>query len=365
MPEPTTALVDVARLRFDPMNPRFMADADVRKDDDRSVIRHLLEHVDLRELILSIATNGYINIEPLVGLPVPHSDDFYVLEGNRRLAALKVIGSQELQRDFAVKLPAIDEGKRHTFNKVSIYLVKDRRDARSFIGFKHINGPYRWDALAKATFAKEWLRDAPDTSIDDIAQRLGDNHRTVARQLLGLYTLEQARDNGFRDEDRLGGKRLAFSHLYTAMARPNFRKYLGLSEQDSDDDLKPNPVPADHLSQLHNVMTWLYGSRSEHVRAVVVSQNPDLNRLNNVLGSPVGTKILEEEKNLDNAEQASTPAIDRFSSALVQASRSVQDALASVGGYDGDAALLDTAKLLAANARALYDAMRSHNSAST
>ncbi|MEZ5284996.1 MAG: hypothetical protein R2712_09350 [Vicinamibacterales bacterium] len=30
--------------------------------------------------------------------------------------------------------------------------------AREFIGFKHINGPHKWDAIAKARFAANWYR---------------------------------------------------------------------------------------------------------------------------------------------------------------------------------------------------------------
>jgi len=37
--------------------------------------------------------------------------------------------------------------------EVRVRWVDDRAEARSFIAFKHINGPFKWDALAKAKYA--------------------------------------------------------------------------------------------------------------------------------------------------------------------------------------------------------------------
>ena len=98
--------------------------------------------------------------------------------------------------------------------KIRVKWVNNRTEARAFIGFKHINGPFKWDALAKAKFAAAWFEDGGD--VVTISRTLGDNHNTVRRLVNGWYALRQASDDGFDREDR-SKARFAFSHLYTAL----------------------------------------------------------------------------------------------------------------------------------------------------
>ena len=69
----------------------------------------------------------------------------------------------------------------------------------SYIGFKHINGPHRWDALAKARFAATWYRKERKhgLTLEKIAQRLGDRHDTVVRLVNGIFVLDQAEEKRF------------------------------------------------------------------------------------------------------------------------------------------------------------------------
>src|ERR1035438_10451118 len=95
---------------------------------------------------------------------------------------------------------------------------------------KHINGPHKWDALAKARFAADWYKNEKDKglTIAKIARRLGDNHDTVVRLVNGMFVLDQAADAKIYDiQDRYPGKRFGFSHLYTALTRPGYREFLG------------------------------------------------------------------------------------------------------------------------------------------
>jgi hypothetical protein len=78
---------------------------------------------------------------------------------------------------------------------VRIRWVDNRAEARAFIGFKHINGPFKWDALAKAKYAAQWLDDGGD--ISTISRTLGDNHNTVRRLVNGWFVLQQALEDGF------------------------------------------------------------------------------------------------------------------------------------------------------------------------
>ena len=81
------AKVPVDRLVFDRKNPRYTPDKQPTNDSDEAIIRYLDRTADLGELVQSVAASGYIDIEPLIVMP--RGSELVVLEGNRRLAALR------------------------------------------------------------------------------------------------------------------------------------------------------------------------------------------------------------------------------------------------------------------------------------
>lgn len=207
-------VIEVSKLSFDQRNPRYSSDKGLPHTSDEEIIRFLDETADLGELLQSISTSGYVDIEPLVVWG--DGDKLTVLEGNRRVAALRILTNPELAARCGIKAPAIGSGKEDTFHKVTVYRVEERNDARDFIGFKHINGAHRWDSIAKARYAAEWLNEEraggeDGLSLLQIARRMGDRHLTLHRMVNGFYVLEQAESAGvFSIEDREQGKQFPF-----------------------------------------------------------------------------------------------------------------------------------------------------------
>ncbi len=179
--------VPVDDLRFDLENPRM---PNVLLKDEDDIIRHLVDEFDVEELVRSILASGWIDYEPLI---VQNATNI-VFEGNRRLAALRLIRDQSLRKRAGYTLPSVGN-PRNPPDKVRVRYVADRREARRFIAFKHINGPYKWDAFAKAKYAAEWLAEGED--IDVVSQMLGDNHNTIRRFVVGYNVLELAQAAGF------------------------------------------------------------------------------------------------------------------------------------------------------------------------
>lgn len=141
-----TKLVDVKLLHFDTNNPRFTPDKRPDGDTDYAIVAELARSADISELVQSIGTSGYINIEPLV--VVVRADQLVVLEGNRRLAALKALRDTQLAQRAKLSFPEFEEDIRATMDQILVYRVESEEDARELIGFKHINGPQAWDAFA-------------------------------------------------------------------------------------------------------------------------------------------------------------------------------------------------------------------------
>ena len=331
----TIEKVPVEQLRLDRMNPRLVGEGATASDE--WIVARLYRSAELKELLQSISENGYLDIEPLVVLAGTEEGVFTVLEGNRRLATLRLLREPELARKLRIAVPAVDDGLRPTLDRVSVYPVATRDRARAFIGFKHINGPAKWDAYAKARFAADWYQKGRDegTGLDQIANAIGDRHDTVKRMVSAIYVLDQARDNGLFDiEDRVT-PRFSFSHLYTALSRSQYMDYLGLGAGWVRHDPRPDQVPRDHLARLRQVLVWIYGSRADNVEPVVQSQNPDIKRLGEVLANAEGRLVLEHTANLDEAHASTESADSRFTASLLRARDAIGEAAKSLKAYDG------------------------------
>ena len=367
----TITKVPVKQLRLDRENPRLNDRPDDPTDEaiDEAIIAHLFRSAELDELLQSISMNGYLDIEPLVVMPGAESEKLVVLEGNRRLAALRLFRESELVKkikkseDLAITVPTVQEGLADTFEKVSVYYVTSREEARSFIGFKHINGPAKWDAYAKARFAAAWYRDKKpeDRDLKAIARAIGDGHATIKRMVSAIYVLDQAKDKSlFAVEDRFTPK-FSFSHLYTALSRSQYMKYLGLATSWAGYVPKPDPVSENKLENLKQLLIWIYGLKND-VPPIVRSQNPDIKHLGEVLANPESLIILETTSDLDKAHMA-TKAVDRrFADSLIRARDEINYSAGSLRAYDGkDKSLLDIAEDVKETAETVYQRMQKKN----
>jgi hypothetical protein len=356
----STEQVDPLTLKLDTKNPRFAAYGPGGRLRERDVIANLIESADLRELIDSIAANGYVDIEPLVVLE-ERRGELTVIEGNRRVAAIKLLRLPELAAELGVTLPPVRPSLQASFTRATILRVSSREEARQYIGFKHINGPHKWDSFAKAKFAADWYRSERATGITlrDIAHRLGDRHDTVLRLVHGMYVLEQASaSNLFTPDERFPGRPFAFSHLYTALTRPAYRAYLGLELNWRQIEPTPDPVPQQVLPRLKQILIWLYGSAADEKPPLVTSQNPHIKQLGEVLENPLALKRLEATNELSKAYAEVETRGRKFEESLIRAVRHAEDAQQYVDGYDGDAALAEYAARLTKIGQGLQRAIK-------
>lgn len=359
------ALLPVDRLQLDPRNPRLIDQS--AEVSDTAVIARLFRGSELDELLRSISANGYLDIEPLVAMPMSEdgNEHFIVLEGNRRLAALRLLREPELveaiktSEFLSIAIPPVDQNLRSTFDQVSVYCVESREAARSFIGFKHITGPAKWDAYTKARFAADWYRQSGGRNLNSIARAIGDGHATIKRMVSAIYVLDQAQAKHLFDiNDRVTPK-FNFSHLYTALSRVQYIQYLGIDENWARYDPQPDPVPTDKLGALKQVLVWIYGSREENLRPAVRTQNPDIKRLGEVLADPEALHVLQAKADLDDAYAAIEPVDRRLSASLVRARDNINDAAKSLRGFDGrETSLLDIAGDVKEVSETVYERMQ-------
>jgi hypothetical protein len=350
LPEPKDE--EVKHLFLDPENPR-LAGLGLSVDQQDAIVQVLWTDRAVNELVDSIATNGYWRHEELFACK--EDGKLVVIEGNRRLAAVKLLTDDGLRNRLGyVGLPTLTPAEKKKLETLPV-IHCSRQDVWQYIGFKHVNGPQDWDSIAKAQYIARVFNDYK-VPLDEIARTIGDRHDTVRRLYRGLMVLEQAESTGAFDREDRWNTRFAYSHLWTGLGYSNIQTFLGLP---ADKGFSPNPVAKKHLDHLRELCLWLYGSKKLKKEPVVRSQNPDLRNLDETLATPNGIAALRSGLPLETSLNASRGDERLLREAIIVAEQKMKDARGLVlTGFVGDSDLLNRAKAIQTIANSLFEEMQ-------
>ena len=318
----------VSDLTFDFKNPRLAEFGLTNSSTEDDVIAELWKKMDVRELLMSIAASGFFRHEPLI--VAQENGKNVVIEGNRRLAAVKILTDPAVAEDLTVDVPDILEAAKDALKELPV-IFATRDEAWRHLGFKHVNGPAKWSSYAKARYVAEVHRNIGVT-LEDIAKQIGDTHRTVQRLFRGLMVIEQAeRMKVFSREDRWRNH-FSFSHLYTGLNYPGISEFIGLEAETVDER---DPVPPEKKEELGELFLWMYGSKRQKTPPVIETQNPHLRQLESVVGSREALAALRDSNNLGVAFEVSRPSSTVFEESLLASKRCLQKARGLLStGYD-------------------------------
>lgn len=356
---PQVRKIAVDNLLLDPMNPR-LAGLNLTVDQQDEILRILWRERAVNELVDSVAKSGYWEHEELFA--AKESGKLIVIEGNRRLAAVKLLLDGDLcARVGATGVPAISSEARSQLGELPV-IECSRQELWQYIGFKHVNGPQDWDSIAKAQYIAR-VHNEYGVELPEIAATIGDRHDTVRRLYRGLMVLEQAESKGVFDRRDCYNTRFAYSHLWTGLGYAGFQEFLGLT---AERGYKPNPVPAKKIDNLKELCLWLYGSKEQEKTPVIRSQNPDLRNLDEVLRSLNGLAALRSGLPLETCLKASRGDERLLREALVLAEQKLKEGRGLVlTGYRGDPDLLKKAGIIATLAESIVKDMQEKDSSAS
>ena len=166
-----TKRVAVTNLHLDPKNPRLGRETQARAP--REIVQYLFEHDKAAEVAESIAGRGYFPNEPL--LVINEDGRLVVVEGNRRLAALKALREPGLlegpkQRQLERLSRKITD--LQTISIVPITIAPNRRSTDRQIAGRHIGTPVlAWQAENRASFILDKLQEG--YSNEELQDQLG------------------------------------------------------------------------------------------------------------------------------------------------------------------------------------------------
>jgi hypothetical protein len=313
--------IELRKLMLDFHNPRLAELGIPSSASQFDLLKALWEEMAVEEVAMSIAYSGYFEHEPLF-VEAAKDDTFLVIEGNRRLAAVKLLVDEDLrQRIKATKLPPISKERAADLAELPV-IVTTREDSWRYLGFKHVNGPATWGSYAKAQYIAH-VHNNYGVPLDQIALQIGDYHSTVLRMYRGLMIVEQAEDAKVFKRTDIAKNKFHFNYIYTGMDYPGIVNFLGLRSRATSPQ---KPVPAAKLKNLGDLMVWLYGRDSSDTPSLIRSQNPDLKTLDTVLLTESGVKALRDGLPLSVAHDISQGDERIFRQSLQQAKQALQKA---------------------------------------
>lgn len=340
-------------LVFDDQNPR-MVEFGVAGYNEEQLINLLWREMAVEELVMSILALGFFDHEPLYVMQRVDGK-LVVLEGNRRLAAIRSILHPDIvkgdrMRKFEGRItPEITDKLE---NSIPVIVLASRQEAWRLLGFKHVNGPAKWGSYAKAKYIADVHRKF-GISLDQIAEQIGDTNKTVRKLYQGFMVIEQAEKYAEFSIDDIKTPRLYYSHLYTALGYEKFRSYLGVTEESNIE----TPVSADKYLNLQEVMDWIYGSKKREVEPLIRTQNPDLKRFVSVLDNEQSVAAMRMGRSLEVAYDLSVEAGTALQEYMVEAKIALEKLSSKLSGYDGNEGLLKQAGTIANLADEIYDRM--------
>ena len=352
-------LVSPDDLLLDEQNPRLVGFLPVKtgqKTSQDDLLRVIWENMSINELAISIDSGGFYGHEPLLVEPLNEEGKHVVIEGNRRLATVRLLLDKKLRRELkATDLPLLKDEQLQALNRLPVWVVS-RKDAWQAVGFKHVHGARRWTSYAKAEYVAS-LRNERNLGLKEIAKKIGDNYNTVHRLHRTLMAIRQAEKAKVFDRDDRWNKHFSFSHFYNGIAIDGISEFIGLSsgaETPDDDDA---PIPKGKEKELGELLVWLYGSRKDEREPVVKSQNPDLRRLGVALAKKDGVEMLRARLPLDKAVDAADGDRAVLSDCLLHAEAKLEKALGKTAGYKDDPTIERAAVSIYRLARNLLELM--------
>ena len=176
-----TEYLSVANLFLDERNPRLGGEIGSRTQ--REIIQYLFDHDKALEVVRSIVARGYFENEPL--LAISENGNYVVVEGNRRLAALKALGEPEILTE-KVRRQVERISREADFEKiisVPVIIAPSRHETDRIIAGRHVGTPVlAWQAENRASFILSKLEEGYDN--DQLKEELGFTNQDIheARQ---------------------------------------------------------------------------------------------------------------------------------------------------------------------------------------
>ena len=283
-------------ILLDPLNPRFGFEEvgiESHQFNDRQLQLELIDKMKnygMKDLIDSISENGFILLERVIVVRLEEeSNQYVVVEGNRRLAAIKLIIKDEL-KDIELR-ESLQQIKVGILSKKVYCTSEDERYRVSSLA--HLSGKFEWGDYQKAIFLSNCIERYGKTSEEAGKEiGLGRNNAKAMYQAYKVYQsiqksswYEENENEGYRDEDY-------FPFFYEAMKKSEIKEqYFKVNKKNIV--CKPE--------NLKRFCEWIGITIHEEIKKRQIRDKYQVKDLVNVLSDKVSREAIEAGQSIEEA----------------------------------------------------------------
>jgi len=290
----TPLRVNLEQLLLDPNNPRFLdlggdfGNTQEARFNEPGVQESTFERLrdnrfGVASLKDTIKTIGFLPVDKIVVRRWMHQLNepftYVVLEGNRRVAALKWLIEQN--REGLVQL---SDAQIENFTKLEVLLLSQDADpniGRWIIpGLRHVSGVKEWGAYQQALAVKT-LRESGMTP-QDAAQSIGLTTRAANKLWRSYWALEQMKndeDYGESAQEKL------FSYFDEILKRPSLRDWFGW------DDAQKKFVNGERIREFYSWIIRIEDEDGEE-KEPKIDRAIDVRELERIVSEPRALAVL-------------------------------------------------------------------------
>ena len=305
--------IEIEKLLLDEKNPRVPREKQTLSQDELTI--YIAEAYSALTIAHSIASHQYFSSEPLIAIPAKNGE-YKVVEGNRRLAALRLLLHKELRVNLKSRKAWDELPIKNVPSKVPVVVVDKRRDVAPIIGYRHISGIEPWDSYAKSRYIADQVESG--LSFDETAEEVGESESAVRMNYRNYRIAEQAEKLKIKP-DALAAMKSGFGIFTRAMQDGHIRDFIG-APSPTKTTVSKSPIPTKKKDALKEMVEFLFGSTA------VLSDSRDIGKLGKAVASPDGLKSLRQERNLEEAVVASGGILERLMDRLSTAGRNLRSA---------------------------------------
>lgn len=298
------AEVPIEKLMLDPNNPRLFEDRGTtsvvpddkisRGDAQSSYLEQLKsEKYGIRTLKQSILEVGYLPMDRIVVRPLPDGN-FLVIEGNRRIAALKWLAEDERSGELDLPQPVKDIQKH--VPALILHTDPKRADVDRWLlqSVRHVSGIKSWGALEEA-MAVEHMVEELRMELLEVANALGISPAMATRKYRAIKAFHQFQNDPEYSEYANPNM---YSYFEEAVAKPAIRDFLGWSEE---------TLLFENRGHRDQFYSWISpGENNERKLPMAI----DVRKLRRVIDSPSAIATLDTEGgNIDTAVTLAGPPL--------------------------------------------------------
>lgn len=327
----------VEALWLDPQNPRI-GRAKRRESPGQDELLTIMSTWTLDELVDSfLNAGGFWTQDALIIVKEVREglERLVVVEGNRRLAALKLMmrglaGEPHVPRPIMDRIRDADiDLDDDLFRSVPYLLADQRSDVAAYLGFRHVTGIKEWPPTEKAEFITQLIENGGLT-YRDVARQIGSRSDFVKHNYIAFKVLEQV-EGAFRDDEWVDLIESKFSVLLLSLRSTKVRDFLGVDTTSDAEKGSRDIVPLNKRDDLQKFIEWVFGTKT---KKAIVRDSRQIDRFADILSEPRSVAYLSDapEPNFEIAYSLTRAAADLVIDPLQEARRQLSLAMAQLPG---------------------------------